>query len=148
MRINYRAPILGEHLDISKTPDDTFSNYYVGKGFVIFPSDHLIYAPIDGIITHIYPTKHVIVITHDSGINIMIHLGLEAGNLQGTGINHTVKLNQRVTQGDLLMTFDFDYLKTNLKSLVIPIVFVQKNHMEVISSNSKNSVIEMMLEIS
>ncbi|MBN2299606.1 MAG: PTS glucose transporter subunit IIA [Acholeplasmataceae bacterium] len=147
MIINYRAPILGEHFDVSKTPDDTFSNYLVGKGFVIFPKDHFIYAPIDGIITHIFPTKHIIVITHDSGINLMIHLGLESGILKGEGINLEVKLNQKVQQGDLVMSFDYDYLKEKLTSLVIPVVFIQKNHLEIIESNFKNSIIELLLNV-
>jgi len=147
MIINYRAPILGKHEDISLTPDDTFSSYMVGPGFVIFPEDNQLFSPIDGVISHVFSSKHVIAIKHESGIQVLIHLGLGSVELQGKGITSYVELNQRVNQGDLIMSFEYDYFKDHIKSLAIPIVFVQKASLKVNKIIKKEQYLNMILEV-
>lgn len=148
MTINYKAPILGEHHDVSMTHDDTFSAYLVGKGFVIYPTDHNLYAPIDGVISHIFPTKHAIAIKHSSGVNVLIHLGFGTVDLKGQGITSYIKVNQEVKQGDLLLSFDFDYLKQNLQSMDIPVVFMQKENLKIISTIEESPRINLILDVS
>ena len=147
MIINFKAPILGKHEDISLTSDDTFSLYMVGKGFVIFLTDNQLYSPIDGVISHIFSTNHVIAIKHESGIQVLIHLGLGSVELKGKGIKSYVELNQRVNQGDLIMSFDYDYLKTHIKSLAIPIAFVQKNSLKINKIIKNEPYLNMILDI-
>lgn len=148
MIIDYRAPMKGEHLDISMTHDDTFSQHLVGNGFVIFPIDNKIYAPIDGIISHIFPTKHAIAIKHSSGINVLVHLGFGTVNLKGEGITSYIEMNQKVKQGDLLLSFDFDFLKRNTSSMDIPVVFMQKNMLNIIEVKVETPYIHMLIDVS
>ncbi len=148
MIIDYRAPIKGEHLDVSMAHDDTFSQYLVGNGFVIYPTDNKIFAPIEGIISHIFPTKHAIVIKHNSGINVLIHLGFGTVNLKGENIISFVEINQTVKQGDLLLSFDFEFLKRNTSSMDIPVVFMQKNNLEIIELKAETPYIHMLIAVS
>lgn len=147
MIINYRAPIKGEHLDVSMTHDDTFSKYMVGKGFVIYPTDNKIYAPIDGMISHIFPTKHAIAIKHVSGINVLIHLGFGTVDLNGKGIILFIEMNQIVKQGDLLLSFDYDYLKRNTKSMDVPVVFMQKENLKIIKIEAGTTYAQMIIDV-
>jgi PTS system glucose-specific IIC component len=147
MKIDYQSPILGKHLDISYAPDDTFSRGMLGVGFVIFPEDDRIYSPIDGIISLVFPTKHAIAVKHVSGINILIHLGFGTVDLKGEGIHLCVTLHDEVKQGDLLMTFDKPFLEKNAISLATPVVFLQKEHLNVVADKSVDTLYKYELDI-
>ena len=147
MRISYRSPIYGKHLDVTHAPDDTFSMRLLGCGFVIYPEDNHVYSPIDGLISLVFPTKHAIAVKHQSGINILIHLGFGTVDLNGEGIEIHVKLHQEVKQGELLMSFDKPFLEKNAISIATPVVFLQKETMEIISENHSNQFVELELDI-
>ncbi|TNF08553.1 MAG: PTS glucose transporter subunit IIA [Bacillota bacterium] len=147
MKIDYQSPIIGKHLDISYAPDDTFSRGMLGVGFVIFPEDDHIFSPIDGIISLVFPTKHAIAIKHVSGINILIHVGFGTVDLKGEGINLCVKLHDEVKQGDLLIQFDRPFLEKNAISTATPVVFLQKEKLEVIHEKVIDQKIMLELDI-
>jgi len=147
MRINYQSPLSGKHLDISYAPDDTFSKGMLGCGFVIFPTDDKIYAPIDGIISLVFPTKHAIAIKHDSGINVLIHVGFGTVDLKGEGIELFVKLHDEVKKGDLLIQYDLPFLEKNAMSIATPVVFLQKNHISILNEENCNHKLCLELEI-
>ncbi len=147
MKLDYQSPILGAHLDISNTPDETFSSYMAGQGFVVFPIDNQIYSPVDGTITHIFPNKHAFVIKHDSGINLLIHIGLGTGELKGEGVHLLVEQSQQVKQGDHLAHFDFDFLKTHIEALVVLVVFVQKDSLTILNQNHESTYMKMILDV-
>lgn len=147
MIINYRAPIKGEHHDVSMTHDDTFSQYLVGKGFVIYPTDHQLYAPIDGKVVHIFPSKHAIVIKHETGINVLIHLGFGTVDLKGQGIHTFVEINQRIKQGDLLLTFDYDFLNRTAINMDVPVVFMQKDNLRILEVDENGEFVKMILDV-
>ncbi len=128
-------PIKGEYGDISKTPDQVFSNKFLGEGFVIFPDEGLLYSPVDGIIKSVFPTKHAITLTSNKGLDILIHIGLETVKLEGQGFTLHVEKGASVKQGDLLIEFDKDYIEENADSSATPIVFVEKSYLKV--KNSK-----------
>jgi glucose-specific phosphotransferase system IIA component len=147
MRIDYVAPIQGEHLDVSVAPDDTFSQGLLGPGFVILPSDRKIYAPFDGIISLLFPTYHALAIHHASGINCLIHIGFGTVDLKGEGFTVYKKLHDEVKQGDLLLEFDFDFLSQHAISMATPIVFLQKQKLDILSRNDNHSRVHMILEV-
>jgi glucose-specific phosphotransferase system IIA component len=148
MRVDYLSPILGKHMDVSHAPDDTFQAYMLGVGFVIFPDDNKIYSPTDGVVSLIFPTKHAIAVKHASGIQILIHLGFGTVDLKGEGITLHVELHQQVKQGDLLLSFDFDFLSKHATSLATPVVFLQNKHLTILKEEVINQKICMQLEIS
>lgn len=148
MKISYRSPISGKHLDVTYAPDDTFSMRLLGPGFVIYPEDNQVFSPIDGLISLVFPTKHAIAIKHQSGVNVLIHLGFGTVDLNGEGIQLLVKLHQEVKKGELLMTFDKPFLEKNAISIATPVVFLQKESLEIINEHINNGYTELELDIS
>ena len=147
MIINYMSPVKGEQFDVSKASDDVFSQGLLGSGFVIHPSDHFVYAPIDGVISMIFPTKHAIAIKHESGIVILIHIGFNTVDLKGNGFTLHALLNQNVKQGDLILEFDDDYLRKNASSLDTSVIFMQRDLIYVHSSIVINQHYHMEIEV-
>jgi len=147
MIINYMSPVKGEQFDVSKASDDVFSQGLLGSGFVIHPTDHYVYAPIDGVISMIFPTKHAIAIKNESGIVILIHIGFNTVDLKGNGFTLYAQLNQSVKQGDLILEFDDDYLRKNASSLDTSVVFMQRDLIHVHSSEVINQHYHMEIEV-
>lgn len=108
---------------IEELNDQMFSTKMLGKGVVIDAYDENIYAPCDGKITMIFPTKHAYGITTKEGLNILIHIGLDTVKLNGNGFESMVELNQEVKQNELIAKFDKNLIENeNLCSSVIMIV--------------------------
>ena len=147
MKIHFVSPIAGILEDVSRTPDDTFSQGLLGPGFVITPTDDQIYAPCDGKISLLFPTHHAIAIHHASGINILIHIGFGTVDLKGEGFMVHKMLHDDVKQGDLLISFDDDFLRKHAISMAVPVVFLQKENLTILSKKEKNNFVEMELDI-
>ncbi|VHW03659.1 PTS system glucose-specific transporter subunit IIBC [Clostridioides difficile] len=114
----------GEILDIEEVPDSVFSSKLMGDGFAIKSSDGLIYSPVDGTIGVIFPTKHAIIIkSKKSGVEILIHLGIETVNLEGNGFEVFVNVGDEVKAGEKLVKMDLEYIEKNCLSTISPVVF-------------------------
>ena len=101
------APLAGKVASITEAPDEIFAQKMMGDGVVIFPTENILAAPIDGEITMIFPTKHALGIKSNDGIEILIHVGLDTVKLEGKPFNLFVTEGQKVKQGDKLMEIDF-----------------------------------------
>ncbi len=80
----------------------------VGDGIAIEPSEGIVVAPFDGEIVQLFPTKHAIGLRGKSGLEVLIHIGLETVSLQGEGFEAFIKQGDQVKMGDKLITFDMD----------------------------------------
>nr|UWI49245.1 glucose-specific PTS transporter subunit IIBC [Clostridioides difficile] len=114
----------GEILDIEEVPDSVFSSKLMGDGFAIKSDDGLIYSPVDGTIGVVFPTKHAIIIkSKKTGVEILIHLGIETVNLEGNGFDVFVNVGDEVKSGDKLVKMDLEYIEKNGLSTISPVVF-------------------------
>lgn len=77
------SPITGIVKDITFSEDEIFASKALGDGVVIIPSGNTILAPIDGIITSLADTKHSFGITNKSGIELLVHIGIDTVSLDG-----------------------------------------------------------------
>lgn len=121
------APLTGEVTPLSEVPDQVFSEKMMGDGIAIKPSQGEVRAPFNGKVQMIFPTKHAIGLVSDSGLELLIHIGLDTVKLNGEGFTLHVEEGQEVKQGDLLINFDLDYIRNHAKSDITPIFVTQGN---------------------
>lgn len=116
------SPLSGKVVNLEKVPDEVFAGKVMGDGFAIEPSDNKVYAPFDGEINVLFPTKHALAIVNKEGAELLIHVGIDTVNLKGEGFTSHVNQGDFVKQGDLLLTFDSEVIKEKAKSIITSVV--------------------------
>lgn len=116
------SPITGTAADLSTAPDEGFAGRMMGDGAVVTPEDAVIKAPEDGEVVFVFETKHAVGFQTDSGIALLLHIGIDTVALGGKGFEVLVENGQKVKKGETLMKVDLDYLSANAPSLVSPIL--------------------------
>lgn len=123
----FANPIKGKVASITETPDPAFAEKMMGDGVVIIPEDNVVYAPCDAEVTFIFPTKHALGLTTEDGFELLLHIGLDTVQLDGTGFTVCVHDGDKVKQGDKLMEFDLDYIRENATSIATPFIITNLN---------------------
>ncbi|WP_171000749.1 PTS sugar transporter subunit IIA [Lactiplantibacillus pingfangensis] len=100
------APTAGEIVPITAVPDAVFAQKMMGDGYAVIPSADQVVAPINGHISFIAATKHGIGITGDTGVELIVHLGIDTVTLNGAPFDVMVKLNQAVSAGQPIVTMN------------------------------------------
>lgn len=116
------SPIEGTIVQLSDVSDEAFSQGILGKGLAIKPSKGLVKSPVKGTVTTLFPTYHAIGLTSQSGVEILIHIGMDTVNLQGKYFNPTVNQGDTVEIGDALLEFDIKAIEEAGYSTITPIV--------------------------
>ncbi len=105
------SPMKGEVLPIDQSNDAAFASKAMGDGVAINPEEGVIYAPADGKISLVFPTKHAIGITLGSGAELLIHAGIDTVKMEGEGFELYVDARDQIKKGDKLLSFDMDLVK-------------------------------------
>ena len=105
------SPMKGEVLPIDQSNDAAFASKAMGDGVAINPEEGVIYAPADGKISLVFPTKHAIGITLGSDVELLIHAGIDTVKMEGEGFELYVDAGDQVKKGDKLLSFDMDLVK-------------------------------------
>ena len=116
------SPMTGKAADLSTAPDEGFAGKMMGDGAVVTPEDAVIKAPEDGEVVFVFDTKHAIGFMTDSGLSLLIHIGIDTVKLDGKGFEVFVESGQKVKKGEPLMKIDIDFLKNNAPSLLSPVL--------------------------
>lgn len=116
------SPIEGVAAALSTAPDEAFAGKMMGDGAVVTPVDSIVRAPENGEVLFVFDTKHAIGFKTDSGINLLIHLGIDTVNLNGKGFEIFVTNGQKIKKGEPMVILDLNYLRENAPSIVSPIV--------------------------
>ncbi|MBV7392378.1 beta-glucoside-specific PTS transporter subunit IIABC [Enterococcus sp. ALS3] len=103
---NVTAPIEGEIKPIESASDPGFASKSLGNGFVIIPQKGIVVSPVSGKVEAVFPSGHAVGIISDTGIELLIHIGIDTVNLEGQGFKVLVEKNQEVTQGEKIIEFD------------------------------------------
>ena len=103
----------GNLIDVSSLPDKVFAEKMLGDSIAYKPKNGLIYSPVDGEVTMIFPTGHAVGIKMDDGMEVLIHVGINSVNLKGKGFITFVKDGDKVKKGDRLLGFDLKVLSDN-----------------------------------
>lgn len=143
------APIEGTIKPVEESSDAAFASGALGKGVVIIPSDGKVYAPVSGTVTVLFPSLHAIGITSDSGVELLIHIGINTVQLDGKGYTAHIKQGDHVECGQLLVEFDMDYITSEGYSLETPVLVTNYNDLKEIKITDKtnSSLKEELLHI-
>jgi len=99
------CPIKGEIIPLKAIADGVFSEEILGKGCGINPSEGKVVAPFDGEIVQVARTQHALGLKSNSGIELLIHIGMDTTKMNGAGFKPMVKIGDKVKCGQMLMTF-------------------------------------------
>ncbi len=110
------SPFNGRAASITETPDEAFAEKMMGDGYVVFPSEGVVYAPEDCEISFVFPSKHALGLRTEDGLEYLLHIGVDTVKLEGKGFEVFVQENDKVKKGDKLMEFDIEYIKVHAKS--------------------------------
>ncbi|MBC6370085.1 PTS beta-glucoside transporter subunit EIIBCA [Lactobacillus kullabergensis] len=116
------SPIEGELQDIKQVPDSTFSDEIIGKGIAIFPRKGMVFAPFDGQITMVFRTKHALAFTSKTGVEVLVHIGIDTVELDGRGFKLLKSKGDNVKKGEPVLEFDRDLIKKQGYQLITPVV--------------------------
>ena len=128
------SPLEGEVISLKEVKDEAFSSELLGKGVAINPTDGNVYAPCDGTIVTLFPTKHAIGITSEKGAEILIHLGLDTVKLDGEGFTAHVSQGDKVKKGQLLVTCDLELISRKGYSMATPVIITNTDAYQKIES--------------
>ena len=116
------SPVNGISADLSTAPDEGFAGKMMGDGAVVTPTEGTVYAPADGEVEFIFDTKHAIGFQTDSGIPMLLHMGIDTVKLEGKGFEILVTEGQKVKKGEPMMKLDLEFLSANAPSITSPIL--------------------------
>ena len=109
--IAINSPIKGSLIKLKDLSDPAFSQGFLGEGAGIMPAEGKVYAPFDGVISSIFPTKHAIGLVSDQGVEMIIHIGIDTVNLKGKGFKSKLSDGDKVKTGQLIMEFDIKVIQ-------------------------------------
>ena len=109
--VEIASPLSGQVKELSQATDPVFAQGVMGQGVLIEPSQGDLLAPVDGVVSVLFPTKHAVGIVSDQGVEMLMHIGMDTVNLEGKGFTAHVNQGDRVKVGDKLISFDIDLIK-------------------------------------
>lgn len=116
------APVSGVLVPLASVPDPAFAERLVGDGIAIDPVSDLILAPCAGVIAQMHSAGHAVTIRTEGGVEVLIHVGLDAVTLKGRGFTPRARPGDHVRTGDPLIAFDADLVATQARSLLTEVV--------------------------
>lgn len=105
------VPMKGQVLDVGQSADEVFASRALGNGVAINPAEGMVCAPCDGTISLLFPTKHAVGITSETGVEVLIHIGINTVQLDGQGFEAFVAQGDKVKKGDRLIAADLDLIR-------------------------------------
>ncbi|ARU95390.1 beta-glucoside-specific PTS transporter subunit IIABC [Tatumella citrea] len=121
------SPLQGEVKPLSAVNDDVFSGGLLGNGVAIEPQEGVLRAPFSGKIQMFLPSRHAVGILHESGLELLIHIGIDTVNLQGQYFDSDLQPGDVVSRGDVLVRFDSDAIRAAGYDLITPVVVVNSD---------------------
>ena len=138
--LSVNSPVEGKTIPLTQVSDEVFASGVLGKGIAIQPASGKILAPADATVSMIYPTLHAIGLMLDSGIEMMIHIGIDTVKLNGQYFEKHVQDGDHVKKGQLLVSFDMQKIEQAGYDLTTTVVVTNSKNYAAIGSTNKNNV--------
>ena len=138
--LSVNSPVEGKTIPLTQVSDDVFASGVLGKGIAVQPTSGKILAPADATVSMIYPTLHAIGLILDSGIEMMIHIGIDTVKLNGKYFEKHVQDGDHVKKGQLLVSFDIQKIEQAGYDLTTTVVVTNSKNYAAIGSTNKDNV--------
>ncbi|PKX56439.1 PTS beta-glucoside transporter subunit EIIBCA [Lactiplantibacillus pentosus] len=120
-------PVSGQVIPLQEVNDDVFSKGLLGDGFAVKPDNRGVYSPVTGTVTMVAETKHAIGFLSDSGIEVIIHLGIDTVELNGLPFDIKIKNGNHVVKGQLIGEMNLDMIRKEQKDTTVIVALTQPN---------------------
>ncbi|KAA8783918.1 PTS system trehalose-specific IIC component [Paenibacillus sp. 4624] len=151
--IEVMAPLTGTAVPLEQVPDPAFAEKQMGAGIAIEPSGNQVVAPFDAKVAHVIKSKHAVILEHASGLQVLIHVGINTVSLKGEGFSMYVDTGDRVRAGEKLLEFDRTVIENAGYPLITPVIIPDGQDMvervETVTgdvTSSQNGVLKIYLK--
>lgn len=119
------APTDGKLVPMADIPDPVFASGTLGECFGILPSNGNVYSPVDGTVIDIAEAGHAVTIGTESGMKILVHVGINTVSLGPKAFIHHVSVGEQIEKDQLLMEADLDTIKNAGLSTMVIVIALQ-----------------------
>ncbi|WP_379136353.1 PTS glucose transporter subunit IIA [Paenibacillus sp. sgz500958] len=120
--IEIPAPVSGQAVPLTEVPDETFAGGHMGKGIAIEPIEGKLVAPFDGQVAHVVKTNHAVILEHPSGLQLLLHIGIDTVSLKGNGFTSHIANGDIVKAGQTLIEFDLEVIRNAGLRTITPVI--------------------------
>ena len=136
--VELSAPLAGEMIPLEDVDDPVFSSGAMGNGAAIEPSEGIVIAPFDGKVATLFPTKHAIGLISDTGIEVLIHIGLDTVQLKGKHYETFVEAGDTVKKGQKLIEFNIAGIQEDGYKTTTPVIITNTaDYLDVLPTASR-----------
>ncbi|WP_127536014.1 sucrose-specific PTS transporter subunit IIBC [Paenibacillus illinoisensis] len=129
-KLEIASPMTGTAVALDNVPDPAFSEKHMGEGIAIEPTEGRVFAPFDGVVAHVMnKSKHAVILEHETGLQMLVHVGINTVGLKGEGFTAHVQSGDVVTAGQLLIEFDMNAIQAAGLPLITPVLIPNGNEM-------------------
>jgi len=136
----FKSPVSGKVIPLEEVNDDVFSSKLIGDGIAVIPSDNVLYAPVNGVITSVYETGHAINMVAENGAEMIFHIGIDTVQLDGKFFEALVKSGDKVELGQPLVKFEREQIEESGYDPVVICVVANSDEYQIQAVEQKEQV--------
>ncbi|WP_237153856.1 phosphoenolpyruvate--protein phosphotransferase [Oryzibacter oryziterrae] len=134
------SPLSGRALPLAASPDPVFAGGMVGDGLAIDPDVGELRSPCTGTVIATHASGHAVTVRADEGPEVLMHVGVDTVTLAGAGFTAHVAEGQRVTKGDLLVSFDIAAVRPKVPSLISMVIITNGDAFKILAATTSGTL--------
>lgn len=134
------APLAGKIVPLESVKDESFARGLLGPGVALAPTGEVVVSPVDGVVTVAFGTGHAYALKAASGVQVLIHIGMDAVNLEGRGFTPRIAKGDAVRRGEVLAEVDWDLIREADYDTITPVVVTNKKKIDAVAPTAQGAV--------